>query len=416
MWDPYADLQKFQLSNGLTVYLGTWDRPWLKVGMIVHSGSRQDPDGEEGVAHFVEHLLSENVQPWTQESARQYFQEIGGSASFGTTYYDATTYDFTVPLESDYLERALDLFGHMLMDSKIEHMVERERQVIIQEFTDKFPMRWMFDKALRRRQLLFPGTKLARSVRSFGVPESILAISKEEMQIFYDQNYAPANMSIVAVGGLKPEEFAMILERSPFGLKKSGVRTPLAHAIDHFDPPKESKLIHKISDHSLQVIDHSFIDSYAAIPGVVSPKVVGRASGILKDVLFREIRQKRGWTYGFSVTWENFKEAYEFRIQGTFPWDGLGVIEDLVDECIAQAGRNDDLISHHIKTLIMRFRITDLNGDELVNAAIDDLRLYQRVVSIKEESEAATAVTVEDVRAILQTLSRDRRYTSIANP
>lgn len=416
MWDPYADLQKFQLSNGLMVYLGTWDRPWLKVGMIVHSGSRQDPDGEEGVAHFVEHLISENVQPWTQESARQYFQEIGGSASFGTTYYDATTYDFTVPLEEDHLQRALDLFGHMLVDCKIEYMVERERQVIIQEFTNKFPMRWMFDRKLRRRQLLFPETKLARFVRPFGTPESIPTISKEEMQGFYDQHYTPANISIVAVGGLKPEEFAMILERSPFGFKKPGVRTPLASAIDHFDLPKESRLIHKISDYSLQAADHSFIDSYAAIPGVVSPKVMGRACGVLEDVLFKEIRQKRGWTYGFSVTWENFKEAYEFHIQGAFPWDGLEVIEDLVDECIAQAGRSDDLISHRIKASVMRYRIVDLNGNVIVGGAIDDLRLQQRVVSIKEEGEAAAAVTVEDVRAILQTLSRDRRYTSIANP
>ena len=143
---------------------------------------------------------------------------------------------------------------------------------------------------------------------------------------------------------------------------------------------------------------------------------MGRACGVLEDVLFKEIRQKRGWTYGFSVTWENFKEAYEFHIQGAFPWDGLEVIEDLVDECIAQAGRSDDLISHRIKASVMRYRIVDLNGNVIVGGAIDDLRLQQRVVSIKEEGEAAAAVTVEDVRAILQTLSRDRRYTSIANP
>ena len=93
MWDPYAELQRFQLSNGLSVYLGTWNRPWLKAAMMVHSGAREDPEGKEGTAHFLEHLLIENVQPWTYETARQYFQRFGGSAVFGKTYYDGASYE-----------------------------------------------------------------------------------------------------------------------------------------------------------------------------------------------------------------------------------------------------------------------------------------------------------------------------------
>ncbi len=416
MWDPCAELQKFQLPNGLTIYLGTWDRPWLRATVMVHSGAREDPDGKEGTAHFLEHLLIENVQPWTYKTARHYFQEFGGSATFGTTYYDATSYDFAVPLENDNLERALNLFGHMMIDCKIEHRVERERQVIIREFTEYFPMRWMADRVLKRRQLLFPGTKLAKFAKSFGMPESILSISGTDIQAFYDRHYTPANMTIVAVGGLKPEDFARILEESPFGLEKPGIRTPLASAINHFDPPKENKLIHRISEYSSQVVAQSEIKSYVAIPGVISRKAMARVCDVLKDIFFREIRQRRGWTYGFSTSVQNFKEAYEFHVQGAFPWDGLEVIEDLVDECLVEAERSDDLIRHHIKASVMRYKITDISASELIDASIYDLRLHQRIVSLKEEGDVAASVTVEEVKAIFALLSRDRRWTIIVHP
>lgn len=333
MWDPCAELQKFQLPNGLTVYLGTWDRPWLRATVMVHSGAREDPDGKEGTAHFLEHLPIENVRPWTYKTARHYFQEFGGSAAFGTTYYDATSYDFAVPLENDNLERALNLFGHMMIDCKIEHRVERER-----------------------------------------------------------------------------------LEKSPFGLEKLGIRTPLAGAINHFDPPKENRLIHRISEYSSQIVAQSEIKSYVAIPGVISRKAMARVCDVLKDIFFREIRQRRDWTYGFSTSVQNFKEAYEFNIQGAFSWDGLEVIEDLVDECLVEAEKSDDLIHHHIKASVMRHKITDISAGELIDASIDDLRLHQRIVSLKEEGEVAASVTVEEVKAIFALLSRDRRWTIVVHP
>ncbi|OGN35968.1 MAG: hypothetical protein A2568_03245 [Candidatus Yanofskybacteria bacterium RIFOXYD1_FULL_44_17] len=416
MWDPYAELKKFQLPNGLTVYLGTWDRPWLKVGIVVHSGARQDVDGKEGTAHFVEHLVGENVRPWTNETIKRYFQESGGKASLGSTGYNATSFHFDMPLEGDNLERALDLFGHMLVDCKIEHMVERERQVIIQEFARRFPIRWMADRVLRRRQLLFPGVKLARSPGWVGTPESILRITAEDMQSFYDQYYTPANMTIVAVGGLKPEEFAAILSKSPFGFEKSGIRTPLVKLIDHFNPPEENMLIHKISDYSLQAADRSAIESFVAMPGTVRRKALARVSDVLGDVFFREIREKRGWTYGFSSGWEDFGEAYEFNIQGAFPWNGLEAIEGLVDDCLAMAEKNDDLIQHHIKASVLGYKIIDVSGSKVVDGSVGDLKFHHRVLSNEEEARVSAAVTVEEVKSIFPLLARDRRWTVIIHP
>jgi zinc protease len=416
MWDPYAELQKFQLSNGLTVYLGTWDRPWLKAGIVVHSGARNDPDDRQGLAHFLEHLVSENMQAWTSETARQFFQRFGGTAGFGSTSYSDTTYGFSVPLEGDNLAFALNLFGHMLMDCEINQFIERERQVIIREYTKRFPMSWMADRVLKRRQLLFPGTKLANYIRPLGTPKSILSISKDEIQAFYDRYYTPANMTIVAVGDIKPDEFATMLEGSPFGLEKPGVRTPLANAIRHFNPPIENRLIHKVSDYSLQVADQSAIECFAAIPGDVKPKVLARVSNVLGDILYNEIREERGWTYGFGTVRENYCEAYEFCIQGAFPWEGLAIIEDLIDECLARSIKDEDRIRHHIHSSVMGYKITDIHASEVIEGAMNDLRLYHRIKPLMDERDESADITVEEVKEGLMMLSRDRRWTVIMHP
>ncbi|MDP3954496.1 MAG: insulinase family protein [bacterium] len=111
MWDPYAEIKHAKLPNGLSVYLGTWDRPWVKMKMVVHAGAKDDPEGKDGVAHFVEHLVNNNIDGCTKEQVKGYLDEIGGSANFGSTSYEATSYKCSVPLEGNNLELALDILA-----------------------------------------------------------------------------------------------------------------------------------------------------------------------------------------------------------------------------------------------------------------------------------------------------------------
>jgi len=60
--DLYAGFQRVILPNGLTLYVQ--ERPevsWLYAGFVIHAGAREDPASRRGLAHLVEHLVSENV-------------------------------------------------------------------------------------------------------------------------------------------------------------------------------------------------------------------------------------------------------------------------------------------------------------------------------------------------------------------
>ena len=145
MWDPYAEFESAVLPNGLTVYASHWpDRPWETISFLVHTGASSDPVGLEGVAHFVEHMVSKNtVVPY--DDIRSFFEVCGGYASLGTTGYPYTTYEFFVPTDATILSQALNIFGNMLFQAMLEQFLERERSVITGEFRQSYPAQLPLD-------------------------------------------------------------------------------------------------------------------------------------------------------------------------------------------------------------------------------------------------------------------------------
>jgi len=77
--------------------------PTVAVLSSIHAGSRDDPKGHEGLAHYVEHLTFLGTAAYT--SAMDLYQEIGATGLNATTYLDTTDYYALVP--SSQLERAL---------------------------------------------------------------------------------------------------------------------------------------------------------------------------------------------------------------------------------------------------------------------------------------------------------------------
>ncbi|MBI5816885.1 MAG: insulinase family protein [Candidatus Yonathbacteria bacterium] len=165
MWDPYAEFETAVLPNGLTVHAAHWSgRPWEAMGFLVHTGAEHDPIGLEGLAHFVEHMVSKNASiPY--KDIKTFFVGSGGSVDLGTTGYPYTHYRFFVPADKNILAGAFSIFGHMLLSAKLERFIERERQVIVGEFHRRYPVKFKFDLDMRKRKMLHAGCWSERIVR-----------------------------------------------------------------------------------------------------------------------------------------------------------------------------------------------------------------------------------------------------------
>lgn len=419
MWDPYAEFETATLSNGLTIHVAHWlGRPWEVMGFLIHSGAEHDPVGLEGLSHFVEHVVSENASicPKTLSAL---LENCGGKIALGLTDFPCTKYQFFAPTDNAILSQVLSVFGQMLFSAKLEKGIEKERQVILSEFREHFPFKFRLDLETRRHKMVFAGFWLERMVRPLGSPESISKISQHELQLYYDEHYTPANVSIVAVGGLILQEVVQLLSQSPFAISKQGLRTPLPEPVTEIAPPIENRYIFQLSNHILMPtpLEVGEYRSFAAIPGNISVYALNLFCDMFDEVLMDEIRENRAWTYHIKSSYSNYRGFYEFSIHcAALAVKALYEIETLIEICIASMNDRQDLFEKAKRSALASNLMLDSTGSGVCDVALSDLAIWQKIVSLAEYSENIKEVTMDDICHLVKRLKPERRWTLITQP
>lgn len=416
MYDPYAEFAKHVLSNGLEVHSVFWARPWIGVEVLVHSGGRDDPVAMPGLAHFVEHLVSQNIPNREFDPVKEFFEICGGRAEFGNTYYLSTRYQFFVPADLATFREALNIFGSMLLAARIEKEVERERKVIIREFNQRYPFleKLGWDMGIRRE--LFRGHRLETYNRPLGRPEGFLATTEADLQAFYDQYYVPANMSLVVIGGLSANEIIAELERSAFGTKKLGVRTPIPRPLHHFPIPTERGQTVKLSNYVSFKVDQTEYKANWAFPAHFPNQARRVFNQILCKILFDEIREKRGLAYSIGTNYTGFQDVYEYEIAGRISPEATPYIDELVRKYIGMVPTRQDLFERILQSTKQRCLMIDLAGQGLAGHCAGDLASEHRIITMQEVWKDLHKVTHEQMAEAASYLSPDRQYTFITCP
>ncbi|MDP3954495.1 MAG: insulinase family protein [bacterium] len=304
----------------------------------------------------------------------------------------------------------------MLINCKIEKFVERERQVIINEYMERFPTQLSVDIATKINKVFFGDTRLGTFLRPLGKAETILAITLDDIREFYDRCYVPANISIVAIGGIELGQFVDALEASPFGLERPGHRIQLPKPMAEIKNPSENKWDLSAAEIAKIAFHQSSIDVVAVIPGIINPKALEVAEDTLRKTFFCEIREKRGWNYGSDISLEWLLEAYKFSFRTKFQWENLNAMEGLIDECVRIASRDSDEIQRFIRTRVNGYKIIDPDARKVVDVVGYDLAERGHIITYADDISSAKSVTVEEVRMVLSQLSRDRRFTMTLRP
>lgn len=417
MWDPYAQFQSATLPNGLTIHATHLpDRPWTAIGFLIHSGAMHDPEGLEGLAHFIEHLVTENG-PVNIKEMTAFFEDCGGTVDFGATGYSHSHYRLFIPIDKAILTTTFSIFGHILLKAKLEKCIEQERSVIVSEFYRQYPTQLKIDLEAHKHHALYPGSWLERLGQPLGNPESINRITQSELQSHYDAHYTPANISIVAVGGLTLPELVKLLSESPFATNKRGVRTPLPIPISNPTKPSEMRHVLEASRYGDVPILAGVYYSYAKIPGVVNPYTLSLLQMILNEILYEEVREKRAWCYATGSSIQNLHDLYELSVDcdGVAP-EVLDNLETVIEDCLTSAANREDLLEQAKRRTIASNSMIDETAWDICAVGINDLVKHQRIIPLEEINNNYRLVTMKDIRDILHWLKPERRWTLIARP
>ena len=242
-----------KLTNGLTYYVKPNPYPANRVyiDLLIHAGSLQEEDNQQGIAHFVEHLVYEDTENFPDRSAIMFMENIGmplGSHINAQTTYDNTKYTLIVPTdEPAILDRAFLLLSDTLTRSNFtEKTITQERGAVIEEIRlDKNKHSRLYQQY---RDIRLKGSRyLVRE--PLGKQPLVETFQKDDFYRFYRKWYRPDNAAVIISGDITPES-ALALLTKHFGPSPNPA-SPSPKIIKYKIPPVKKLQTHRIIDPEL---------------------------------------------------------------------------------------------------------------------------------------------------------------------
>jgi zinc protease len=202
--------ESFTLDNGLQVVLIPNRRAPVITHMVWYkAGALDEPHGQSGVAHFVEHLMFKGTGKIPPGEFSKMVSAMGGNDNAFTSQ-DYTAYHESVAADrlDDVMEMEADRMtgltfppDHVLSERKVVMEERRER-------TDNDPRAYFGEQM---RAALFVNHPYGNPV--VGWLQELDALERENVKHFYEQHYAPNNAIVVISGDVSIKELKPLAEK-----------------------------------------------------------------------------------------------------------------------------------------------------------------------------------------------------------
>lgn len=251
---PYLtkDVEIYERENGHKIVLAHKEGEMVNVSSWVKTGSINENDSNNGISHFLEHLMFKGTHAYKVGEFDRMLESKGGIVN-AATWKDYTFYYVTLPKgeNNKYFELALDLHADMMMDPVFpaeelgapfdlnDSTVtdKRERHVVIEEIRMRLDQPWTKVYNICNRNM-YKSHPYKRDV--IGTPDIISKLTREDIDNYYRSFYSPKNITTIIVGDFDHEEVLnKICEKFTF---PNRIETPeQKHDIDC--PENETKYI-----------------------------------------------------------------------------------------------------------------------------------------------------------------------------
>jgi predicted Zn-dependent peptidase len=391
---PDRDTRVDALANGVRIV--TIRMPWLDsaaVTVFVRTGSRDENIRQAGISHVVEHMAFKGTRTRTGDRINLDAERLGAEVNAHTDK-DHTAYHMRG------LARHAGDFVRMLADIVREGVypadeLERERQVILHEFTedDEDPLSnafRLFDAAC------FGAHPMARPV--IGLKRNIERFTREELLAYVGERYGAVNVIVGVAGDIDPDAIVREVE-SAFGDMPSG--TPNAS-----EPPAWHG---GIRTRRLPGCSQSHVVLGWPIPTLRDdPEAAILAAALLGEgmssPLMQEIREKRALCYYAACSADVWDQCGQFVVEASTSPKQVDELAMTVDRLMReQIERTQpvDFERARNQIAVRRLRSQESPFRRLEDAA-QDLYVHGRLRSSSELAARLEAVTTRQVRQALE--------------
>ncbi|MDB6076842.1 MAG: peptidase domain protein [Akkermansiaceae bacterium] len=205
--DPRAIFGR--LPNGFRYIILPNKEPQKRVSLRIHiaSGSIEEADDQQGLAHFLEHMVFNGSKHFKADELVPKMQRLGigfGAHVNAETSFDETIYMLDLPdLSEDTVSMGFNVLRDFGDGANLDQSeIDKERGVILSEKTssDSIEERLMVQQFAE----ILPGSIIGKRF-PIGQENVIKAAQRERFTDFYSRYYTPDRMTFVVVGDIDPK-------------------------------------------------------------------------------------------------------------------------------------------------------------------------------------------------------------------
>ncbi|HBY01766.1 MAG TPA: insulinase family protein [Rikenellaceae bacterium] len=387
-------------ANGMSIYGITHNElPLIQANISMKGGLLLDPEGKTGLSYITAALMNEGTALKTPEELESAMGLLGARIRFMS---NVEGMGVSISGLSKNFKEVIALTEEMMLQPRYDSAALAR---IKSEIKSRIRQNSVNPRSISLNvtaKLLF-GDNATLAMEAFGTPESVDAITMDDIKAFYNANYSPSIANLTIAGAIDQKKTEKILASlvEKWGAKDVTVPEPKAgiaakrgtiYFVDYPGAPQSMIVVSKTS------VPFNSPDFY---PSVIANYRLGSGSqGMLFDVL----RLQKGFTYGaYSVVMgAEYLNTFmaSSSVQGSATKESVQLFHDLIGN-YAEAF-NDELLET-TKNSMLRAKASSFETIGALVEMLDDIASYNMPFDYVKQQEAEIKnMTVEKAKEVIQ--------------
>ncbi|MCW0484025.1 M16 family metallopeptidase [Gaoshiqia sediminis] len=396
------------LNNGIRIIHQQVDSPAAHFGIILNTGSRDELPEEQGIAHFIEHVIFKGTKNRKAYHIISRIEDVGGELNAYTSKEETAVY---ATFLNEHYDRSMELISDIISNSTFpERELEREKEVVIEEINSykDSPSELIFDDF---DELLFDGHPIARNI--LGTPQLVKSFNKKSILNFIEKNYHTNEMVLSSVGNIPFERFLFLAEKY-FGNLAEKPRTRQRQIFNNYKPG-----FLRVKKDTFQT--HCVIGNIAynandekRMGMVLLNNILGGQS--MNSRLNLSLRERNGMAYNVESNYTAFSDTGQFNVYFGTDRENLERAIKLVNKeflLLKEKKLGGLQLSKAKKQLIGQIAISSENRDDLMLTLGKSFLLYNKVDSLPEIYEKIERISSEILLEIANEILDEKSLSTL---
>ena len=391
------DIHRHVLANGLVVITETMQHVRsVSVGIWVRNGSRREALSENGLAHFMEHMVFKGTERRSAEDIAREMDSVGGMLDAFTSKEQIC---FNAKVLDEQLPIAFDVIADLVLRPKFDSDdVRKERQVVLEEIKmDLDNPEYLLHDIFTRG--FWPAHSLGRPI--LGTPETVRKFDQEALRNRFQNWFAPDHILVTAAGNITHNQVLELVEKEFGHLRPVGGceedPAPSTAAPINLETKRDLEQVHICVGVPSLPLAHQRRFGVAVLNNLLG--------GGMSSRLFQNIREKQGLAYAVFSELTPYSDAGLLSVYAGTGKETIGRVLDLtVAEFRAMKESpvsEEELLraKNHLKGSLMLS--LESTSSRMSNLARQEL-YFHRFSSLDEILASIEAVTREEVQTLAQ--------------